>query len=93
MSRHRKGRLLVTLCAAVAMTRVSAMQQNVRDQRRRDHDALERLEIIIAERQEIAKIAAERVADALAAKWDVRDGLCNAEQALRDIQRMERLIR
>ena len=75
------------------MTRVSAMQQNVRDQRRRDHDALERLEIIIAERQEIAKIAAERVADALAAKWDVRDGLCNAEQALRDIQRMERLIR
>ena len=75
------------------MTRVSAMQQTVRDQRRRDHDALERLEIIIAERKELARIAAERVADAIAVKWEVRDGLRNAEEALKEIERMERLLR
>jgi hypothetical protein len=68
------------------------MQASVRDQRRRDQEALDRLEIIIAERTELARIASERVADALAKKWDVRDGLLNAEEALREIERMERMV-
>lgn len=76
----------------VVMARLNAMAHAVKEQKRRNQDLMNRLELVIDERKQISRIAAERVADALILKWEVRDGVRNAEQALAEIEQWDHTI-